>query len=132
MSLKELQSILNIPNLGVDDLMKCALGAKTNEIYGYCILLNEGPLSIQDAANLLGKSRSTVQRLLQGLVEKRLATREEELIGLGGYKFVYKAVPAEQLKNSIIDMLNMWYNKMLRELENLPEKIQEVNCSALF
>lgn len=132
MSLKELQSILNIPNLGVDDLMKCALGAKTNEIYGYCILLNEGPLSIQDAANLLGKSRSTVQRLLQGLVEKRLATREEELIGLGGYKFVYKAVPAEQLKNSIIDMLNMWYNKMIRELEDLPEKIQEVNCSAFF
>ena len=132
MSLKELQSILNIPNLGVDELMKCALGAKTTEIFGYCVLLNGGPLSIQEAAELLGKSRSTVQKLLQGLVEKRLATREEELIGLGGYKYVYKAVPAEQLKDSIIEMLNKWYNKMLFELENLPEKIAELDCSVWF
>lgn len=132
MSLKELQSIINIPDLGVDDLMKCALGAKTTEIYGYCMLLNEGPLSIQDAADLLGKSRSTVQRLLQGLVEKRLAVREEVLIGLGGYRYVYKAVPAEQLKESITDMLNKWYRKMLKELENLPEKIGELDCSTYF
>jgi predicted transcriptional regulator len=77
---------------------------------------------------MLGKSRSTSQRLLQNLVEKGLATREEELIGLGGYKYVYKPVPPERLKWTIQMNLDQWYNKMQTELESFPEKIKQINC----
>ncbi len=101
MSLRELQSLINAPELGADELMRCALGVKTAEVEAYCALSGLGKTTVQEVADRLDKSRPTTQRLLQSLVEKGLATREEELIGLGGYKFVYSAVPPERLKASI-------------------------------
>jgi len=130
MSLKEIQSILNAPEIGPEELIKCALGIKTTEIQAYCVLVNQGPVTIQDATERLSKSRSTAQRLLQNLVEKGLATREEELIGLGGYKYVYRAVPPERLKESIRDTLDRWYRRMMDELDDLPQKITEMGCRA--
>jgi len=130
MSLKEIQSILNAPEIGPEELIKCALGIKTTEIQAYCVLVNLGPVTIQDATERLSKSRSTAQRLLQNLVEKGLATREEELIGLGGYKYIYRPVPPERLKESIRDTLDRWYTRMLAELDDLPEKIAEIGCRA--
>lgn len=130
MSLREIQSILNAPEIGPEELIKCALGMKTTEIQAYCALVNSGPLAVQDATYLLGKSRSTAQRLLQNLVEKGLATREEELIGLGGYKFIYRAVPPERLKDSIRGTLEKWYERMVSELDELPQMIAEMGCDA--
>jgi len=130
MSLREIQSILNAPEIGPEELMKCALGIKTTEIQAYCALVNTGPLTIQEATDLLDKSRSTAQRLLQNLVEKGLATREGELIGLGGYKYVYRAVPPERLKDSIRETLDRWYERMTSELDDLPQRITEMGCPA--
>jgi predicted transcriptional regulator len=128
MSIKEIQSILNAEYIGPEELMKCALGIKQTEIQAYCILVNRGPISIQEATEYLNRSRSTAQRLLQNLVEKGLATREEELIGLGGYRYVYKAVSPMRLKKSITQSLNKWYERLLKELDHLPEKIEEIGC----
>jgi len=128
MSLREIQSILNTPEVGPEELIKCALGMKTTEIQAYCILVNAGPQTVQDASDTLDKSRSTAQRLLQNLVEKGLATREEELIGLGGYKYVYRAVPPERLRDSIRGTLDRWYERMTSELEDLPQRIAEMGC----
>jgi predicted transcriptional regulator len=132
MSLRELQSIINAPDLGADDLMKCTLGVKTAELEAYCALSGLGKTTVQEVAERLDKSRPTTQRLLQSLVEKGLATREEELIGLGGYKYVYNAVPPNKLKTSIRGMLDKWYEKMVEEIEDLPKKIEEMGCTRRF
>jgi predicted transcriptional regulator len=132
MSLRELQSIINAPDLGADDLMKCTLGVKTAEVEAYCALSGLGKTTVQEIAERLDKSRPTTQRLLQSLVEKGLATREEELIGLGGYKYVYNAVPPDRLKTSIRGMLDKWYEKMVAEIEGLPKKIEEMGCPRRF
>jgi len=132
MSLRELSSIINAPELGADELMRCALGVKTTEVEAYCALSGLGKTTVQEVANRLDKSRPTTQRLLQSLVEKGLATREGELIGLGGYKFVYDAVPPERLKAAIKGMLDRWYAKMVGELEELPSKIEEMGCPRKF
>jgi predicted transcriptional regulator len=126
MSLREIQKIVNASEVRPEELIKCALGVKTTEIQAYCVLVNKGPITIQEASDVMGKSRSTAQRLLQNLVEKGLATRDEELIGLGGYKFIYKPVPPERLRNSIEDTLERWYKRMIRELDYLPQKIIEL------
>ena len=130
MSLREIQNILNAQSIGPEELMRCALGIKTTEIRAYCILVNKGPITIHEAVTYMNKSRSTAQRLLQNLVEKGLAIRDEELIGLGGYKFIYKPIPPEMLKASIKISLERWYNKMIEELDDLPEKIAELSCDA--
>ena len=132
MSLRELQSLINAPNLGADDLMRCALGVKTSEVEAYCALSGLGKTTVQEVADRLDKSRPTTQRLLQSLVEKGLATRNEELIGVGGYKYVYQAVPADRLRASIKEMLDRLYGRMVEELEDLPSKIEEMGCPRRF
>ena len=128
MSLIDIMNLLNRDQLTPQEIIKCTLGIKSTEIQAYCILANKGPVTIQEATEVLGKSRSTAQRLLQNLVEKGLATREEELIGLGGYKYVYKPVPPERIKWTIQMNLEQWYNKMQTELESFPDKIKQINC----
>jgi predicted transcriptional regulator len=128
MSLIDIQNILNTDKITPQEIIKCALGIKRTEIQAYCVLVNKGPITIQEATDLLGKSRSTAQRLLQNIVEKGLATREEELIGLGGYKYVYKPIPPERLKETISKNLESWYLRMQSELEDFPEKLLQINC----
>jgi predicted transcriptional regulator len=124
----DIQNIINAQLVSPQELIKCTLGIKPTEIQAYCLLVNKGPVTIQEAADYLGKSRSTAQRILQNIVEKGLATREEELIGLGGYKYVYKPISPERLKETISKNLDSWYNRMQEELAYLPEKIMQINC----
>jgi predicted transcriptional regulator len=124
----DIQNIIKAQNVSPQELIKCTLGIKSTEIQAYCVLVNKGPITIQEATDYLGKSRSTAQRLLQNIVEKGLATREEELIGLGGYKYVYKPISPERLKETISKNLDSWYNRMQEELAYLPEKIMQINC----
>jgi predicted transcriptional regulator len=132
MSLLDIMNILNSEEVTPQDLLKCALGIKRTEIQAYCVLVSKGPITIQEATDFLRKSRPTAQRLLQNLVEKGLATREEELIGLGGYKYIYKPVPPEMLRWTISMNLESWYNKMKLELEAFPEKITQLNCEYIM
>ena len=128
MSLVDLMNLINKDQLSPQEIIQCTLGIKRTEIQAYCLLANKGPITIQEATEMLRKSRSTSQRLLQNLVEKGLASREEELIGLGGYKYVYKPVAPEKLKWTIQMNIEQWYNKMQTELESFPEKIKQINC----
>ena len=131
MSLREIQNILNAQSIGPEELMRCALGIKTTEIRAYCVLVNKGPITIQEATEHMNKSRSTAQRLLQNLVEKGLAIRDEELIGLGGYRYVYSAVDPEVMKAAVKENLERWYERMLEEVDRLPDKIGELGQSCL-
>lgn len=128
MSLKDMQSLINMPDITADALLRCALGIRFTEIETYCILLDETPLTVQEVAQRIGKSRSNVQRLLQNLVEKGLAIRQEELMGLGGYKYFYSAVSPEKMKEAITERLEQWYQRMLQELDDLPQKIKELRA----
>ncbi|UCD44401.1 MAG: helix-turn-helix domain-containing protein [Candidatus Bathyarchaeota archaeon] len=126
MSLKDLQSLITTPQMGADAIMKCALGVRTTEMEAYCTLVTGGPATVQDVAERLGKSRPTAQRLLQNLVDKGLASREERLIGLGGYQYIYSPVPPEAMKVAVRETLDRWYRRMLNELDDLPSKLDEM------
>ena len=134
MSLKDIQSLISTPNMQADAIMKCALGVRTTEMEAYCALVTRGPSTVQDIAETLGKSRSTAQRLLQNLADKSLASREEQLIGLGGYQYHYRAASPEKMKKAVRETLDKWYSRMVEELDNLPEKLDEMgkNCLKAF
>jgi len=131
MSLKELQSLITTPDMGADEIMRCALGVRTTEMEAYCAIVSGGASTVQDVAERLGKSRSTAQRLLLNLVEKGLAAREERLIGLGGYQYVYRAVPPERMRAAIEENLKLWYERMLSELDRLPAELEEMGQRCL-
>ena len=131
MSLKNLQSLITTPEMSADKIMRCALGVRTTEIEAYCAVVTGGASTVQEVADMLGKSRSTAQRILQNLVDKGLALREEKLIGLGGYQYVYRPVSPETMKKAVKQALDKWYERMIGELDALPEKIEVMGRSCL-
>jgi predicted transcriptional regulator len=131
MSLKELQSLITTPELRANEIMRCALGVRTTEIEAYCAIIDSEPSTVQEVAERLRKSRSTAQRLLQNLVEKGLARRKENLIGLGGYQYLYSPVPLEDMKRAVRIALDRWYERMLEEVESLPQKLMEMSRSCI-
>ena len=126
MSLKELQSLITTPQMNAEAIMKCALGVRVTEMEAYCVLVTVGPSSVQQVAEKIVKSRPTAQRLLQNLVDKGLAIREERLIGLGGYQYVYSAVSPEVMKEAVRETLEKWYQRMMKEIDNLPTRLDEM------
>jgi predicted transcriptional regulator len=126
MSLKELQSLITAPEMNAEAIMKCALGVRVTEMEAYCALVSGGPSSVQQVAEKIGKSRPTAQRLLQNIVDKRLAIREERLIGLGGYQYVYSALSPEMMKEVVMETLEEWYQRMMKEIDNLPSRLDEM------
>lgn len=134
MSLKDIQSLISTPDMQADAIMKCALGVRTTEMEAYCALVTKGPSTVQDIADTLLKSRSTAQRLLQNLAGKGLASREEKLIGLGGYQYHYRAASPDMMKKAVRETLDKWYTRMIDELDNLPDKLDEMgkNCLKLI
>ena len=134
MSLKDIQSLISTPDMQADAIMKCALGVRTTEMEAYCALVTKGPSTVQNIADTLGKSRSTAQRLLQNLAAKGLASREEKLIGLGGYQYFYRAASPDMMKKAVRETLDKWYTRMIDELDNLPDKLDEMgkNCLNLI
>ena len=131
MSLKDLQSLITTPDMSANEIMKCALGVRTTEIEAYCTIVTGGASTVQEVADRLGKSRSTAQRILQNLVDKGLARREEKLIGLGGYQYVYRPVSPKTMKKAVRQSLDRWYERMITELDALPEKIEEMGRSCM-
>jgi predicted transcriptional regulator len=131
MSLKDLQSLITTPDMSADEIMRCALGVRATEIEAYCAVVTGGTSTVQEVADRLGKSRSTAQRILQNLVDKGLARREERLIGLGGYQYVYRPVSPETMKKAVRLSLDRWYERMIGELDALPEKIEEMGRSCM-
>ncbi len=131
MSLKDLQSLIATPQMSADAIMRCALGVRTTEMEAYCALATGGSSSVTNVAERIGKSRPTAQRLLQNLVDKGLAHREENLIGLGGYQYMYSAVPPEIMKLAVRESLDRWYQRMIRELDDLPSKLDEMGQRCL-
>ena len=124
MTLEEMRSYLVAPEIEPRQLLRCALAVRSSEIQAYFALLSEKRVRVEDMARKLGKSRATAQRLLQDLVSKGLAIRAESFIGRGGYLYEYRAVPPEKVKKAMKRIIDEWYEKMVRFLEEFPRAVQ--------
>ena len=45
---------------------------------------------------------------------------------------MYRAVSAQRLKGIVAETLEKWYSRMLSELDDLPEKIDELGCALIL
>ena len=90
------------------DLLCCAFGLRSSELDVYFSLIS-GSKTVEQIAERIGKDRSTVQRVLKTLLEKKLVLREEHHIDRGGYFYEYVAEESEVVRNQILSQLEDWY-----------------------
>lgn len=101
--------------------MRCALGIGQAELEAYVLLARREHATAQEMSVLLGRSRPTAQRLLQALVAKGLAAREQNLIGRGGYVYYYRVVTPENVRALIREAVERSYRRAIEYVEKLPD-----------
>jgi predicted transcriptional regulator len=90
------------------DLLCCAFGLRSSEIDTYFSLIS-GPKTVEQISTIIGKDRSTVQRVLNRLHKKNLVERNTHFIERGGYYYEYSAKSTEEVREEILTQLEDWY-----------------------
>ncbi len=115
--MREIRSQALSGRLGFGDLAKCALGIQETELRAYLMLLKGGPLTVQQVARGMRRSRPTAQRILNNLVAKGLAARSDSALRGGGRLYRYEAVPLDRVKAMIRGIIDEWYGRFIAALE---------------
>lgn len=76
--------------------------------------LEQKSLTVQELSDEVGRSRSTVQRALQEMLDKDLLIREGKTDKTVYY--VYRALPREELREHTSDALEEWHSKVQSKL----------------
>ncbi len=97
------------------DLLCCAFGLRSTEIDAYFALIS-GPKTVKEIASRIGRDRSTVQRVIQKLVNKGLIESEERTFDRGGFYHVYRAISPDEVREEILTRLERWYEETRRFL----------------
>lgn len=114
-----------------EQLFKCILGLNKTESKVLCHLLNNRDVRTSDIARALKMDRSSIQKALQSLSKLKLIERSSMSMKdythskalketkKQGYLYVYNAKNMDSIKIQFKELLDTWYNSMLKYIENL-------------
>jgi len=113
--LKVLRTKALLDKLTIEDAMRCLLGLSRDEVKVYFMLLNK-PMTVEEIAELLSKSKPTAYRIAVKLTNMGLLIRRPYIIDRGGYYYKYEAVEPDKVKKSIQEVLNLVCKRVLEAL----------------
>lgn len=132
---KQLKEFENIDEIletkKAEQLFMCLLGLNETESKVLCYLLKNKDVKTSDIARTLKMDRSTIQKALQvlsmlKLIERRSMSMKEYTEAKDtidtkrqGYLYVYNAKNMDSIKFQFKELLDTWYNSMLKYIENL-------------
>ncbi len=93
-------------------ILKCVLGITPSEVEVYLTLFRHPESGVDEIAEIINKDKSGVYRSLQSLLEKGLVRRDYRILKQGGYKYLYRPVSIEKLKEKLKGELRLWYEKL--------------------
>jgi predicted transcriptional regulator len=114
-----------------EQLFKCILGLNRTESKVLCYLIKNSEVRTSEIAEELKMDRSSVQRALQVLSTLKLIERSSMSMKKytrikalkdtkkQGYLYVYNTKDIEAIKTHLKELLDRWYNAMLKFTENL-------------
>ena len=102
------------------ELIKCTFDLSKTElkIFLFLLKLNASVPSIE-ISNKIGLDRTTIQKSLKKLLEKKIVDRRQNNLDNGGYVFLYSVKQKVQLKEQMREIINNWKDLAEAQLENL-------------
>ncbi len=101
----------------IDQVLRCSFGLSQSQFRLLKLLLSRGELSVEEAANLLGKDRTTVQRSMKSLVQRGLVQRRQYNLENGGYQYHYLPQNKQDIKQRIKEHFEHFSQMVHKELE---------------
>ncbi len=106
------EELMMTPEPKFNDVIRCVFKIKDYEIEVYFYLLDHPGSTIAEVSESLKKDRSSIQRSIQTLMDKSMINRKFRVLGVGGFTYIYIALPLEETKKIMERELQIWYNMM--------------------
>jgi predicted transcriptional regulator len=104
----------------MEEVLRCALSLTKAETRVFFYFREHDDWhATRDVAETTSLDLSTVQRAVKKLAEKDVLRRYQQNLSNGGYQYVYRTVPQEQIKDCVLDIVHDWLAKLKEELDDV-------------
>ncbi len=104
----------------LDEIVRCSFSLNKTEYNMLMFLLGkEKEFDIHAISKKMGLERTTVQKALKKLLDKKLAKRRQLNIETGGYFFLYSAKNKIWIKTQLLKIIRQWEKTAEEEIQNL-------------
>jgi len=102
----------------IDEIIKCGLGFTKVELdIFYYLMKQDDWVDSKDLSQKLKRDSSTVQRALKKFYEQDLVERKQINLDKGGYSFIYVPKSKKEIKQTIMNIIHKWVNKVEVEFD---------------
>ncbi|MFP4116306.1 MAG: helix-turn-helix domain-containing protein [Candidatus Aenigmatarchaeota archaeon] len=91
----------------VEELIRCSFQLSKTD-YRLLLRLLGSKGSVKDLAEEMNLDRTTVNKSLTKLLDRKLVERRQYNISSGGYRYVYRAKDKEEIKKRVRDLIENW------------------------
>lgn len=105
----------------LEELIRCSFNLNKTEykIFSFLIRSKTKDHSISEIAKNLNLDRTSVQKGIQKLFEKKLIFRRQINLKKGGFFYRYAMKDKETIKKEIISLLDSWTNNAKKVIDSL-------------
>ncbi len=109
-----------------EGLLECFHGLKELDRECFRVLVEaEGPLTVDEVAEVVDRERSTAYRALQRLKQAGFVQKEQVNYEQGGYYHVFRPTEPDAVADEMQRMLNDWYAMIGQLIGEFREKYDE-------
>lgn len=105
---------------GFEEVLRCVFGVQSHEARLYLELLDAQDSTVAELAGTVDRDRSNVNRGLNTLLEKNLASRRRRLLDNGGHVYQYRATPPEDTRELMHETLEEWAAYVHERIDEFP------------
>ena len=103
-----------------EDLIRCSFNINKTEYNVFMFVLKRNKSYIvSEIAKNMKLERTTVQKALKNLLDKKLIKRTQKNLSKGGYIFIYKINNKTEIKNKIKKIIYNWYKGAEETIDNI-------------
>lgn len=106
-----------------DDLLSCVFGITEPVAETYQYLLANPESTVKELAETMECDRSNVNRKLDRLREKGLATRNRSILNTGGHVYQYTPLDLDETQTLMHRTLDEWTAAMHEQIDERPENM---------
>ncbi len=74
-------------------------------------------VTVNELSKRMKKERSTIQKAIKKLRERKLLIRRQKNLTTGGFIYEYKLKDKELIKKEIVDLIKLWSQKAIKTIE---------------
>ncbi|MGM5481296.1 MAG: helix-turn-helix domain-containing protein [Nanobdellota archaeon] len=105
-------------NIDFKELVMCSFELNQTEYNLFTFLLSQDePLCTTTIGEMTRKDRTTIQKAVKKLVSKGLINKHQVNLDSGGYTFVYSIRNKDNIKNTMLDIVNKWYSAVIDQIK---------------